>query len=429
MDFRIATWLVLCICITSGSCVVIRNPAFRIEWQEALGLKTSLRLSPVIMLPGDGGSQLQARLNKPSVPHYFCVQKTADWFDLWLNVELLLPYVIDCWVDNMRMVYNNETGKTENAPGVEVQVSGFGNSNSVEYLDASHLSISKYFLDIANLLVSHGYKRDVSLRGAPYDFRRTPNELPEYFTDLKKLIEDTYEMNNQTAVTFVAHSMGNLFGLYFLQQQTTEWKGKYMQGFIALGAPWAGAAKAIKAFATGDNLDVALISAFRVRAEQRTNPSLTFIMPNAESKVWTHKRIFVSTPAKNYSLANMEEFFVDLGYPEGWEMYQRTANILNLKPPGVPMYCMYGVGVNTPETMVYGPGKFPDKNPNVVFGDGDGTVNRESLEYCDNWNDPEDNDPMTSATLFPFQGVTHMTVLSDKAVLAEIGKLLPALAN
>ena len=40
-----------------------------------------------------------------------------------------------------RLVYNNDTDRTENAPGVQVRVSGFGNSASVEYLDASHLSI------------------------------------------------------------------------------------------------------------------------------------------------------------------------------------------------------------------------------------------------------------------------------------------------
>ena len=90
-------------------------------------------------------------------------------------------------------------------------------------------------------------------------------------------------------------------------------------------------------------------------------------MPNPESQIW-HKNVFVSTPTKNYTLKNMEDFFVDMNYPEGWEMYKRTANIMNLKPPGIDAYCMYGVGQKTPETMVYGPGKFPDKNPTVVYG-------------------------------------------------------------
>jgi hypothetical protein len=32
-------------------------------------------MSPVIIVPGDGGSQLEARANKPSVPHFFCQKK------------------------------------------------------------------------------------------------------------------------------------------------------------------------------------------------------------------------------------------------------------------------------------------------------------------------------------------------------------------
>ena len=35
---------------------------------------------------------------------------------------------------------------------------------------------AKYFFDIANYLVAKGYVRDVSIRGAPYDFRKAPSE-------------------------------------------------------------------------------------------------------------------------------------------------------------------------------------------------------------------------------------------------------------
>lgn len=71
-------------------------------------------------MPGDGGSQLEALLDKTDVPHYFCDKKTSEWFDLWLNLALLVPFVIDCWIDNMRLVYDNTTRKTLNAPGTSV---------------------------------------------------------------------------------------------------------------------------------------------------------------------------------------------------------------------------------------------------------------------------------------------------------------------
>lgn len=63
-------------------------------------LTESIFLSTVV--PGDGGSRLEARIHKPSVPHYWCEKTSSSWFDLWLSVESLLPEVIDCWADNIR---------------------------------------------------------------------------------------------------------------------------------------------------------------------------------------------------------------------------------------------------------------------------------------------------------------------------------------
>lgn len=59
----------------------------------------SNRLSPVILLPGDGGSRLQAKLDRIGVSHRYCERKSNDWFDLWLNLSLLVPFALDCWVD------------------------------------------------------------------------------------------------------------------------------------------------------------------------------------------------------------------------------------------------------------------------------------------------------------------------------------------
>lgn len=58
----------------------------------------------MVLVPGDLGNQLEAKLNKPSVVHYMCSKKTDYYFTLWLNLELLLPLVIDCWIDNIRWI-------------------------------------------------------------------------------------------------------------------------------------------------------------------------------------------------------------------------------------------------------------------------------------------------------------------------------------
>lgn len=58
-------------------------------------------LCPTVV-PGDLGNQLEAKLDKPKVVHYLCSKKTDSYFTLWLNLELLLPVIIDCWIDNIR---------------------------------------------------------------------------------------------------------------------------------------------------------------------------------------------------------------------------------------------------------------------------------------------------------------------------------------
>ncbi len=71
-------------------------------------------LSPVLIIPGDGGNTLEAKLtNRKDTPHFFC-SKNTDWFTIWLDIKLLLPYTVDCWCENMRLIYNSTTDTYQN---------------------------------------------------------------------------------------------------------------------------------------------------------------------------------------------------------------------------------------------------------------------------------------------------------------------------
>ena len=86
-------------------------------------------------------------------------------------------------------------------------------------------------------------------RAAPYDFRFGPQSQQQYFNQLKELIEDTYQRSGSLRVSLVTHSMGGLFGLYFLQTQSQEWRQKYVQSFIPLNTPWRGAVLQLNTYA------------------------------------------------------------------------------------------------------------------------------------------------------------------------------------
>lgn len=124
-------------------------------------------------MPGDGGNQLYAKLNKSSSSHYYCKLKTSDYFELWLNLEEITPYVIQCLVENLKLDYNNQTRETLNSPGVDIRIVNFGQTDTVEYIDSSKISLSTYFGAIANALVTKAkYVRNLNIRGAPYDWRK-----------------------------------------------------------------------------------------------------------------------------------------------------------------------------------------------------------------------------------------------------------------
>lgn len=133
-------------------------------------------LNPIVFIPGDGGAQLEAKLNKTDAVHYICQKTTNDFFNIWLNMELLVPLVIDCWIDNVKLIYDNQTRTTRNNDGVEIRVPGWGSTETVEWLDPSHAATGSYFYDISNTLMGLGHKRNVTVKGAPYDFRKAPSE-------------------------------------------------------------------------------------------------------------------------------------------------------------------------------------------------------------------------------------------------------------
>ncbi|XP_052894493.1 phospholipase A2 group XV-like [Anopheles moucheti] len=384
-------------------------------------LESDRRLSPVIFVPGDGGSQMDAMIDKPSKVSILCQKHTTTFFNIWLNKELLLPLVIDCWIDNIRLEYDNVTRTSRNAPGVVTRVPGFGQSETVEWIDPSHASVGAYFVNIANALVANGYVRDKSILGAPYDFRKGPTEHKEYFLALKFLVEQTYTLNHDTPVTFIVHSMGAPMTLHFLQQQTADWKAKYIKRVISLAGAWAGSVKALKVYAIGDDLGAFALSGKVMRAEQITNPSLAWLLPSP--LFWKPNEVLARTQSRTYTMSQMDEFFDDLDFPDGWEMRKDALPYaLNFTAPGVELHCLYGSNINTVESLDYQKSYDLSGTPVLKMGKGDGTVNARSLEACQQWT-KQQKQPIVSKE---FPGADHMSILADVNVIDNIVKVLLA---
>lgn len=100
----------------------------------------------------------------------------------------MIPGIIDCWIDNVKLYYDNVTRTTHNSPGVELRIPGWGDPFVVEWIDPTKNSAGSYFKDIAKALYDMGYERNKSLRGAPYDFRKGPSKLQHVIMNFDSII-------------------------------------------------------------------------------------------------------------------------------------------------------------------------------------------------------------------------------------------------
>uniref|UniRef100_A0A146LY53 Group XV phospholipase A2 n=1 Tax=Lygus hesperus TaxID=30085 RepID=A0A146LY53_LYGHE len=374
------------------------------------------RAPPVIIVPGLGGSRLEAKLNRTSSEHFLCEKTSKDYFPIWFSYEFLVPVVKQCWMDNIKLTYDNVTRTTSSHPGVDIRVPGFGNPRYVEWLDAEERLVG-VFNTLAASLVDLGYERNASLRAAPYDFRKGPSESGQFFDSLKSLVESTYKINGNRKVMLLAHSMGAPMTAIFLRKQQQSWKDKFIRGFISLNGVFAGSVKALKTYVVGDDLNEFFIPESFVKTLQISSSSLPLLMPY--SGVWKDG-VLVETPSKNYSMGNIEEFFVDIGYETGWEMWKDQLPDLNLDPPGVEVHCLYGTGIPTITRLRYDQSShFPNK-PSFEYGSGDGTVNLQSLDSCSRWTKQQKQKVYVQS----FSGMDHNQILSDSRVLKYISKLL-----
>ncbi|KAL7674878.1 hypothetical protein ACOME3_001151 [Neoechinorhynchus agilis] len=394
----------------------------------------SFALYPVVLIPGYIGSQIEASLNDTFCHYNFC-SKNSDWFTIFFDLRYLMRPLIDWFVDKMRLVYDRETGLTRNRDGVNIRIPGFGDTKTVEHLDPDKTIFSSYYAAIVNRLVrkltlehglhisctahirAKGYERGKSIHGAPYDFRKSPFELEEYFESLKNLIESTYQRNEHKPVVLIGHSMGGNNGLFFLQNQSSSWKSKYIKSFITLGTPWIGVVQMIRSIVSGDNNNINVIDPQKLTFE---SPSTVFLLPSPEH--WDNKEVLIYGAKRNYTVNDLKQIFEDIGYEDGLNMWTRMKGKYDPTiAPDVESHIIYSTEMLTPIAYIYktGPNDWYNRTPVVLFGDGDGSCTTNTLKFpIDHW---KQTSPVFSLEV---KRCEHVMLLSDTRAIDEIERLI-----
>jgi len=173
--------------------------------------------------------------------------------------------------------------------------------------------------------------------------------------------------------------------------------------------------------AAGYNWEIDAVDRLVVRDQQRSFESTVLLLPTSTSGIWSSSDVVLSTPLRNYSVDDYPELFDAIGYPDGRlkvEAIQEAQYDMLDRELGVPIYCFYSGGVPTPERLVYDSvSTFPDSEPRVEMGEGDGTVNLRSLEACQRWKDVQQRHPVNVTY---YDGVEHHELLHHHELISDI---------
>jgi lecithin-cholesterol acyltransferase len=306
-----------------------------------------------------------------------------------------------------------------NQPGVSVRLKNFGQTQSAPLYEPLYA-----FLKAA------GYKRDVNIRVAGYDWRLTP-DIDDFLERTMALIEETYSQNGNTPVHLWGHSNGPLYAQYLLTYTTQAWKNTFIHGFTAIAGNWAGQGFFYPLLFTGVNILDFTFPTDAATADSSATMHQTFptnYMSAADPAVFHNQEVVVQTvqPSKTYTPKDNKKLFRDAGLTTAQELTAYYVGFVQFAKraffPDVDVYAEKGSGIPTVVGLVLqdlSVGQVIDVNDDAIFifrEDGDG--NQEDIT----------NDAIlvwAAMPCFRFEftdnvGVDHIMLASDTAVLQRL---------
>ncbi|KAK9166013.1 hypothetical protein Scep_001204 [Stephania cephalantha] len=276
-------------------------------------------LHPVILVPGSGGNQLEARLTKEYKP-------SSLWCRVWSQLEVVEAVVQPTGADRAILcqvlcgAYDTllpppKLMTTAMRLGWRPELLILGPLNHFSYLDPlSSRDATAYMAPLVSTLQTLDYTEGDTLFGAPYDFRYSlaPQGHPsltsaKFLHNLKTLIEHASHSNNNKPVILLTHSLGSLFALHLLNRNTPS------HGAALRQTP----PHPLRAM--GRNRPANAHLRFR-----RSSESNLWLLPSP--KQFTD-RVLVVAKAMNTTYSadhhNMSMFLRDIGFGEGVVPYER----------------------------------------------------------------------------------------------------------
>ncbi len=301
------------------------------------------RLTPVVLFPGWGGTRLEVRVHNqtvaPECPRsgtfeytFFPAQPSTEFSQVCQDKLLTLVYDFD--PQKSAGAKGKPAWQVSEQPGVQVSVLDYGKAES-----------SPWFEPLYAFLEQAGYRRNVDIRVAGYDFRLTP-DMGGFMKRTTALIEKTYRDNHNTPVHLVAHSNGPLYAQYLLTHTSQQWKNKYIHGFTPIAGNWPGQGWLYVLLFTGYNIPTASYptdpaNAATSAAMYASHPS-TYMSASDPAYFGDREVVIrVGPGGKEYTPQDAQQLFKDAGLKLAQKIASYYFGFVRFQPPFFPYVDVY----------------------------------------------------------------------------------------
>lgn len=203
-----------------------------------------------------------------------------------------------------------------------------------------------------------GYVDGISMFGATYDYRFSPDGLQDYYAFLRKLVED---VSNRTQQKVTLYAIGNgamvtvAFFDYIRDNVGADWAKKYLCHFYSESGLYSGAVESI--FDVTNAMGIWLPTdenQLVLRNATSTWPVFYWNFPRLGPGPNTYNdssKWMIKDPVRNYTAPQMGEFLNQVfGTPEPNNTWARVRNITSqpFNPPLVNTTAIQASGEGTP---------------------------------------------------------------------------------
>jgi hypothetical protein len=344
----------------------------------------------IVYVPGLAGSIIFDENNKQIWPPDLYSIINSDNFEKKISIKNTLEPLFKTYT--APLFNNNKDGLDKN--GIKI------NNGDIKYFISN-----KY----GEHILEYFYKKSHPVYAFPYDFRIVPNfdYMTKLQTSMKESIEQIYKENSEQKIVIIAHSLGSLIIMNFLNNNTKDWIDKYIDIVICINPPFNGSIIALKALLENSlhfylkNINLNWIRNFG---------GLIWCLPNITS----NNKIILNIDDKD--ITRVEDFL----YPETLEIYKRyfndNDNNSNKINPNIKLHIIKSNGIRTPSKLYLKSTRYGYIFDKFDYTDGDGILTNE-------YKDIIAKEDINNIKIHNIIG-EHSTILQSNDILNKISEII-----